>query len=236
MADQTREKNMKRKMSDTHISNAQYYEIRLKGHLDARWEDQFEGMTITLEEDGNTLLSGPVADQAALHGLLKKVRDLGMPLVSVNQVPPLEPTNQPYKEKRMNTSNKLIQIQDKKIALSTLWVFVMFCIAYADIIGFIEPGTLENIINGNTGFVLTPTLILVFSLFQAIPIAMILVSRWFRRDVNRWLNIVASVLTLLYVLGGGNWESVSYPIFAALEVVAMLGIIWLAWTWRNNEA
>jgi len=44
------------------------------------------------------------------------------------------------------------------------------------------------------------------------------------------------VLTLLYVLGGGNWESVSYPVFATLEVIAMLGIIWLAWNWRNDEA
>ena len=64
------------------------YEIRLKGHLDDRWSDRFDGLTITLEEDGNTLLSGPVADQAALHGLLKKVRDLGMPLVSVSPVEP----------------------------------------------------------------------------------------------------------------------------------------------------
>jgi hypothetical protein len=65
----------------------QLYEIRLKGHLDERWAEWFEGLTITLEEDGDTLLTGPLIDQAALHGLLKKVRDLGMPLVSVS---PLE--------------------------------------------------------------------------------------------------------------------------------------------------
>ena len=64
------------------------YQIRIKSHLDSDWTDWFEGLTITLEEDGNTLLTGPVVDQAALHGLLKKVRDLGMLLVSVNPVEP----------------------------------------------------------------------------------------------------------------------------------------------------
>jgi len=59
------------------------YEIRIRGHLDARWAAWFEGLTVTRGEKGETLLSGPVADQAALHGLLRKVRDLGMPLISV---------------------------------------------------------------------------------------------------------------------------------------------------------
>ena len=64
------------------------YEIRIKGHLDDRWADCFEGLTITLEDNGETLLTGPVIDQAALHGLLRKVRDLGTPLLSVMRLTP----------------------------------------------------------------------------------------------------------------------------------------------------
>jgi len=64
------------------------YQIRIKGHLGHQWTDWFGGVTVTLEEDGDTLLTGPVTDQAALHGLLKKVRDLGIPLLSVNRVEP----------------------------------------------------------------------------------------------------------------------------------------------------
>jgi hypothetical protein len=86
-------KNAKPMMSDNQTfeekrNQYSYYEIRLKGHLDARWADWFDGLTITLEEDGDTLLMGPVMDQAALHGLLKKVRDLGLLLVSVCPVKP----------------------------------------------------------------------------------------------------------------------------------------------------
>jgi hypothetical protein len=66
------------------------YQIRLKGHLGRQWTGWFGGLTITLEDNGDTLVTGPVADQAALFGLLKKVRDLGMPLISVNMVIPIE--------------------------------------------------------------------------------------------------------------------------------------------------
>jgi hypothetical protein len=61
------------------------YEIRLKGHLEARWADWFDGLSLTQESDGTTVLSGSVVDQAALHGLLGKVRDLGLPLIAVQR-------------------------------------------------------------------------------------------------------------------------------------------------------
>jgi hypothetical protein len=64
------------------------YEIRLKGHLNARWAAWFDGLTVTHDSDGTTVIGGPVADQAALHGLLQKTRDLGLPLISVNYVNP----------------------------------------------------------------------------------------------------------------------------------------------------
>jgi hypothetical protein len=80
-------------MSETHASTGDQdepglYEIRIKGLLDDRWASWFGGLTLTREDNGETLLTGPVVDQAALHGLLRKVRDLGVPLLSVTRVKP----------------------------------------------------------------------------------------------------------------------------------------------------
>jgi hypothetical protein len=69
----------------TNEGGGQHYEIRLKGHLNARWADWFDGLALTQESDGTTVLSGSVMDQAALHGLLGKVRDLGLPLIAVHR-------------------------------------------------------------------------------------------------------------------------------------------------------
>src|SRR5689334_6918741 len=85
--------NTRRHMSATHPSSKyddepRTYEIRIKGHLDDKWVDWFDGLSIAREDNGETLLRGPVIDQAALHGLLRKVRDLGMPLLSVTHVGP----------------------------------------------------------------------------------------------------------------------------------------------------
>lgn len=75
-------------MSTSHQHNPGWYEIRLKGHLDSRWAAWFDGLSLTNETDGTTVIHGPVVDQAALHGLLQKLRDTGLPLVSVTQVKP----------------------------------------------------------------------------------------------------------------------------------------------------
>jgi hypothetical protein len=68
-----------------------HYELRVAGHLDQHWSAWFGGMVLTLEDDGTTTLRGPVTDQAALHGLLAKVRDIGAPLISVNATDPMAP-------------------------------------------------------------------------------------------------------------------------------------------------
>lgn len=94
--------NVKRPQTKTDTSQPIHYQIRIEGHLDAQWADWFSGLSITLEENGDTLLTGPVVDQAALFGLLKKVRDLGLPLVSINRVGPRKPdmpSKVPEKEK-----------------------------------------------------------------------------------------------------------------------------------------
>jgi hypothetical protein len=82
----------KQTLDETHDQHP-CYEIRLKGHLYDRWSDWFGGFTITLEDSGDTLLTGTLVDQAALHGLLKRIRDLGMTLISVNAVEPWPPTS-----------------------------------------------------------------------------------------------------------------------------------------------
>lgn len=86
--------------SASHPRDVGWYEIRLKGHLAPRWAASFDGLTLTPRDDGTTVLHGPIVDQAALHGVLGKLRDLGLPLVSITQVhpdlaPPITPHTTP---------------------------------------------------------------------------------------------------------------------------------------------
>jgi hypothetical protein len=83
---------------------AMIYQIRIRGHLGQQWTDWFEGLTITREASGDTLLTGPVIDQAGLYGLLRKMRDLGMPLLSVNHIEAVQ----------VDESSKINKIVQKK--------------------------------------------------------------------------------------------------------------------------
>jgi Family of unknown function (DUF6326) len=104
----------------------------------------------------------------------------------------------------------------------------MFSIVMADIIGFIHPGTLQMIIDGDFGFPVTPELLLLFSVFTAIPIAMIFLSLVLPVTANRWVSTLAVVLTTLFVVGGGS-ATYSYFFFATLEIASMVAVLWYAW-------
>jgi len=131
----------------------------------------------------------------------------------------------------MNTNEKTPKM-DMKVKLSTLWIFVMFNMVFADIVGFMNPGALEEIITGAVGFEITQELLLVFSILLEIPIAMILLSRVLKYRANRRANIAAGVITILFVIGAGS-AYLSYIFFATIEVVCMLLIVWYAWNWRD---
>jgi hypothetical protein len=131
----------------------------------------------------------------------------------------------------MNTSKKGTGMDDTRVRLSTLWIFVMFNMVFADIVGLLNPGALENMM------AMKPSqgLLLAFSILLEIPIAMIVLARLLKYRTNRWANIIASAITIFYVVVGGN-TSLSYIFFATIEVACLLLIIWYAWKWTQQEA
>jgi len=212
------------------------YKIRVEGHLSPQWTDWFEGLTITLEEDGNTLLTGPVTDQAALHGLLKKIRDLGLPLVSVVQV---HETHQDHSKKgviKMNTIKKTTGKIDTKVLLSTLWIVVMINMLKADILSLFIPAVAEELARTSVSVGASiPQLMLFGAIMGQLGIAMIILSRVLKYGINRWVNIVAGIVTIAYIWGGMTTYP-HYIFIASVETLCLLLIVWFAWKWRNVEA
>jgi len=123
---------------------------------------------------------------------------------------------------------------DIKEKISTLWIVVMMNMIFADICSFMIPGSLSDIMTGNTPFEITQEIMLVFALMLEIPIAMIFLSRVMKPKANRWANVIASVITIVYVIGGGS-AYLHYYFFATVEIVCMLAIIWISWKWKNVE-
>lgn len=122
-----------------------------------------------------------------------------------------------------------------KVKLSTLWIFVMFNMIFADIVGFMNPGALEDIITGNVGVQITQKLLLVFSILLEIPIVMILLSRMLNYKANRWANIISGLITIIFIIVGGD-TYLSYIFFATIEVICIIYIMWSAWNWHEEIA
>jgi hypothetical protein len=121
-------------------------------------------------------------------------------------------------------------MNDMGTRISTLWIVVMLNMAFADIVGFIQPGALDGVA-GPGGVQITQGLLLVFALF----IEMIFVSRILKRGANRWANTVAAVITSVFVVGGGSMELPFYAFFAVVEVACMALIVWFVWSRRSSE-
>ena len=134
----------------------------------------------------------------------------------------------------MNASGKATGKIDTKVLLSTLWIVVMINMLKADILSLYIPGAVAEVAK-TAGDTPIPLLMLGGAIMMEISILMILLSRVLKYGVNRWLNIITSIITIAFVIGGG----VSYPHYifiATVEVICLLLIIWIAWKWRNVEA
>ena len=210
-----------------------HYEIRVEGHLPPQWADWFEGLTITLEENGDTLLTGPVIDQAALHGLLKKVRDLGMPLVSVVQVQINE--THPYRSKKeikMNTNKEPARnLLDVRLILAVLWA--------AEMLSSLNGDTYR--LSASTGPLgATPELLLVMSLIFVGSIFMSALTLTLKSPVSRWANRIIGIFYALIIFAFWVLAFVSrlpgYEIvWSTAQLVFALLVVWYAWKWTNPE-
>ena len=222
-----------------------FYEIRIAGHLDAHWADWFDGMSITLEEDGTTLLSGPVSDQPALYGLLRKVRDLGLPLVSVNQITVTlsqQILNKKRSNTKMNANNMTTELEEIKVSLklklAMLWTSFMFLYIYVDYFHLYMPGSIEGILAGKVfTFDISSAFLLTAMIGVAIPVLMIFLSVSLPAKANRWTNIIVATVYIPYMLfnlAGVAW--VHMYLAAAVEVALLLLIIGYAWKWPKQES
>jgi len=139
-------------------------------------------------------------------------------------------------KQRVKSNRSSLPDQETRNRLSAFWIFIMINMAFADIVGFTYPGFMAKLVAGGPidGVVITPALLMVGALLLEIPTAMIILSRLLQTKINRWFNIIAAVITIIYVTGMSS-PTVVYWFFCSLEIFACLVIILLAWKWRNPE-
>ncbi len=125
---------------------------------------------------------------------------------------------------------------DMRAKLSTLWIFVMINMIFADIFSFSLADTVRNILAGNAdGIIITPEFMLLAAVMTEISMVMVIASRFLPYRSNRWANILGGVFTIVYVLGMGSLTTPHYIFIASIEVLCSAWIIWLAWQWRASD-
>ena len=138
----------------------------------------------------------------------------------------------------MNKENNPLKT-DRKVILSTLWIFVMFNYLYCDLMGLMDPTLLSQFIEGNIdGIVINEKFLLGAALLMEIPIAMVLLSRVLPYKTNRWANITAAAIKSLVMIATmfmGSGPTLYYLFFGMIEIACTLFIIWYAWQWENPE-
>ena len=132
----------------------------------------------------------------------------------------------------MEEKNWRLKNLDRRVLLSTLWIVVMINMLKADILSLYIPGAAEEVAR-TAGDTPIPLLMLGGAIMMEISIVMIILSRVLKRKLNRWVNIIASVITIVFIVGGGSLYP-HYIFIAAVEIVSLLLIIWVALRWREQ--
>jgi len=124
---------------------------------------------------------------------------------------------------------------DMRAKLSTLWIFVLINMIFADIFGFMLADTLRNIMASNAdGITITPEFLLIAAVMTEVSMVMVIASRLLPHRLNRWANILGGIFTIVYVVGLGSLTP-HYIFIASIEVICSAWIVWLAWQWRETE-
>jgi hypothetical protein len=140
----------------------------------------------------------------------------------------------------MNTNSKTVEMKDRKLILSTLWIFAMFNYLYADVMGAMDPEKMKQLITGTVGSVqMTEGFLVGAAILMETAIAMVLLSRVLKYRANRWANIIAGIIhtaaVSLSLFATGIMPTLYYMFFAAIEIPCTLFIVWYAWGWPNPE-
>jgi hypothetical protein len=147
--------------------------------------------------------------------------------------------NQKKGDQKMNTNSKTAETKDRKVILSTLWIFLVANYIYCDVFSHMVPAYLKELITGTIGSIqVTQGFLLTAAIMMEIPIAMIILSRVLKYRANRWANIIAgAIMAAIQVgtMGMGTPPTLHYLFYSAIEIACNLFIVWYAWKWRNPE-